>query len=174
MPGRVFDPGLIPGKNGEMVPHADPSAQSTAAWLADYDRGEVERKKWEREVRREPWKWHHLVRRTILDHHADKHVLRCLADHAWAGPDYDNRGREDGVCVLLVRTIERETGLPKRTVERALLRLVRLEIIERESRGRRGGGRGASRYRILPSNPFEEKQNRHRGGNKTATVADDL
>ena len=42
--------------------------------------------------------------------------------------------------------------------------LVGKGIIEREGRGRRGGGRGANRYRILPSNVFEEEQTRQGGG----------
>ena len=140
-----------------MVADSPVSVQSTEEWLADYERGAVERAVRERAYRREKFKWHHLVRRTILDHHADKHVLRCLADHAWAGPDLEDRGRVDGECVLLRRTIVRETGLPDRTVKRAIKDLVEKGIIERESRGRRGGGRGANLYRILPGNAFEDR-----------------
>ena len=157
-----------------MIADRDVSAQTNTAWLADYRCGEVAREEREREAKREAFKWLQLVRRTILDHHAEKHVLRVLADHAWAGPDLDGRGRNDGECVLLVRTIERETALPRRTVERAIAALVAKGIIERKGRGRRGGGRGANRYRILPSNVFEEEQTRQGGGNKPARVAGDL
>ena len=76
--------------------------------------------------------------------------------------------------MLLVRTIERETGLKRRTVERAIAGLAAKRIIEREGRGRRGGGRGASLYRILARNPFECEENRQGGAIKAATVADDL
>ena len=132
-------------------------ADSTATqeWYADYDRGTVERELREQEARREKFKWYHLVRRTILESSAEKHVLRCLADHAQAGPDLEGQGRRDGECVLLVRTICTETGLPERTVRRAITELVKKRIIERVSRGRRGGGRGASAYRICPSNVYE-------------------
>ena len=156
---------------------AEVREQTVDDWDRDYDRGEVEREAWERDVRREPWKWHHLVRRTILDHPAEKHVLRCLADHAWAGPDLEGRGRRDGECVLLLRTIGRETGLPARTIKRALAGLEAKGIIVRESRGRRGGGRGANLYRILARNPFEEDEPEQRGQggpNKGAWVARDL
>ena len=132
--------------------------QSNAEWLNDYDRGASEREAREREYRREKFKWIHLVRRTILQSHAEKHVLRCIADHAWAGPDLDDRGRVDGECVLLRRTIGRETGLSEGTVKRAIAGLVDKAIIEREARGRRGGGRGANRYRILEHNPFEDRR----------------
>ena len=132
-------------------------AQTHEAWYAEYDRASVEREAREREYRREKFKWIHLVRRTILESHAEKHVLRCLADHAWAGPDLDDRGRVDGECVVLVRTIARETGLSRRSIERAIAGLEAKRIIEREGRGRRGGGRGANRYRILPRNPYEDR-----------------
>lgn len=142
-----------------MVAHAPPSGQSNVEWLANYQRTDVEVEEELRKARRAPWKWQHLVRRTLLANHAEKHVLRVLADHAWAGPDPDGRGREDGVCVLLRRTIARESGLSDATVKRALSGLVRKQIIEREGRGRRGGGRGANLYRILPSNAFEDRAN---------------
>ena len=137
------------------MPNRSTDHSGVEAWLEDYDRGAVERDAREREARREKWKWQHLVRRTILDSPAEKHVLRCLADHAWAGPDLDGRGREDGVCVLLIRTIARETGHGEQTIRRAVAELERNGVIECEARGRRGGGRGANRYRILPANLFE-------------------
>ena len=102
------------------------------------------------------FRWLRLVRRTILDHHAEKHTLRVLGDHAWAGPDDEVLGRVAGGCVLRVATIERETGLPHRTVQRALAGLEAKGIIVRERRGRKGGGRGANRFRILPNNMYEE------------------
>ena len=113
----------------------------------------------ERESRREKFKWLRLMRRTILDNPAEKHVLRCLSDHAWAGSEPDGRAHADGECVLLIRTIQYETGLSKRTVARAVTGLESKGIIVRESRGRGGGGggRGANRYRILPSNPYERE-----------------
>ena len=129
--------------------------QSNSEWCADYDVATVEREQRERQYRREKFKWYHLVRRTILEHHAEKHVLRCLGDHVWAGPDIEDKGRADGECVILRRTIERETGLAKRTIERAISGLESKRIIVREARGRSGGGRGANRYRILPSNRYE-------------------
>ena len=143
-----------------MVDQPCVTGQSSAAWLADYDRGAVEREIRERDEKARAFRWYHLMRRTILDHHAEKHVLRCLADHAQAGPDLDDHGRIDGECVLLMRTICLETGLPRRTVERATAGLVEKDVITRETRGRRGGGRGANRYRILPRNPFE-RENKH-------------
>ena len=141
-----------------MVAHAEPSAQSTDEWFEDYNRAAVEHEAQEREYRREKFKWYHLTRRTVLPSHAEKHVLRALADHAWAGPDLESKGRRDGECVVLIRTIERETGLPRRTIERAIAGLEAKRIIERTSRGRRGGGRGANVYRILASNPFEDEK----------------
>ena len=129
--------------------------QSDTEWGASYDEGTLDREQREHEYRREKFKWYHLARRTILDHHADKHVLRCLADHVWAGPDPEDLGRIDGECVILRRTIARETSLPKRTIARAISQLEAKQIIEQEHRGRRGGGRGANLYRILPSNPYE-------------------
>ena len=175
---------MTPG-TGEIIANSAAAAQSTEEWIADYDAAAAEREAREREYRREAFKWHRLVRRTILDHHADKHVLRCLADHAWAGPDPDDRGRVDGECVLLNRTIMRETGMPRRTVERAIAALETKKIIERVSRGRRGGGRGANRYRILPTNAYEDgdqtrqggafdRQTRQGGAYKCARVAGDL
>ena len=142
-----------------------PPAESTEGWCADYDRGTVEREAREREYRREKFKWLHLARRTFPGNDKEKHVLRVLADHAWAGPDLDDLGRVDGECVLLTRTIQHETdGLSKRTVERAIAGLVSKGIIEREARGRARGGRGANRYRLLPSNPFEDRHQTRQGG----------
>ena len=128
--------------------------QSDAEWGADYDQGTLDREQREQEYRREKFKWYHLVRSTILDHSDEKHVLRCLADHVWAGPDPEDLGRIDGECVILRRTIARETCLPKRTIARAIAQLEAKQIIEQEHRGRRGGGRGANLYRILPCNPY--------------------
>lgn len=130
-------------------------AQSTAEWLSDYDRGASESEARERESRREKLKWHHLMRRTFPGDDKQKHVLRVLADHAWAGPDPQDLGRVDGESVLRVETIMAESHLGERTVRRAIAGLVEKQIIESEARGRRGGGRGANRYRILPSNPYE-------------------
>lgn len=130
--------------------------QTNREWLADYDLGAVEREQREREARAESFKWYHLMRRTILDNHAEKHVLRCLADHAHAGPD--SPLRSGGECVVLRRTIVEETGLSLTVVKEALAGLAAKDIIVRESRGRRGGGRGANRYRMLPSNPYEREQ----------------
>ena len=128
-----------------------------AEWWADYDRATVEQKACEREARREKWKWQHLVQRTILHDPDEKHVLRCLADHAWAGPDPEDRGRVDGQCCVLKRTIMIETGIRRTKLTDALAGLVHKGIIEVQARGRPGGGRGASVYRILPSNPYEVK-----------------
>ena len=75
--------------------------------------------------------------------------------------------------------------MPRRTVQRAIAGLEAKRIIVREKRGRRGGGRGANRYRILTSNPYEGKEQRCLGGafggqrcqggaNKGARVARDL
>ena len=149
------------------------NSTGNAEWLADYQRGAKEQERREGEARREAFKWIHLVQRTIIEptdvpepasdsepkaRAADvKHVLRCLVDHAQAGPDFEGQGRRDGECVLLVRTIARETGLPERTARRALSALVDMDIIVRVSRGRKGGGRGANLYRILSSNNFERR-----------------
>ena len=141
--------------NDTAIPAREPDH---ADFYADYDRGTAEREAREREYRREKFKWLHLVRRTFPGDDKQKHVLRCLADHAWAGPDPDDRGRVDGECVLLRRTIGLETDLSEGTVKRAIAGLVSKGIIERETRGRRGGGRGANRYRILPHNPFENRR----------------
>ena len=105
----------------------------------------------------EKWKWLYLVRRTILPLGKDgaKHVLRVLGDHAWAGPSFDIPGRVDGECVLLHSTIAREASMSTRSVRRALDWLAAERIIEVETRGRRGGGRGANRFRLLPTNPYE-------------------
>ena len=145
-------------KSTENSAREPPSTQSTAAWLNDYDRGASEHEARERERRRVAFKWLRLVRRTFPGDDKQKHVLRCLADHAWAGPDPDDRGRVDGECVLLRRTIGLETDLSEGTVKRAIAGLVDKGIIEREARGRRGGGRGANRYRILEHNPFEDRR----------------
>ena len=103
-------------------------------------------------------KWLYLVRRTILPEGKDKakHVLRVLADHAWAGPNQDMPPRVDGECVLLMRTIACEASMSMSSAERAIKWLEAENIIERESRGRRGGGRGANLYRLLPSNGYED------------------
>ena len=93
-----------------MIARKRTAAQTPAEWLANYARGEAEQEDRERKARRGAFKWYLLMRKTMLDNHAEKHVLRCLADHAWAGPDYDDRGRRDGECVLLVSTIVRETA----------------------------------------------------------------
>ena len=110
----------------------------------------------------EKLKWHRLMRRTILDDPDEKHVLRVLADHAWAGPDDEVLERVDGGCVLLRRTIVRETGMSLSAVKRGIKGLDDKKIIERKPRGRRGGGRGANGYRILPRNGYEaEYQTAH-------------
>ena len=111
----------------------------------------------------EKLKWLLLVRRTVLAHHAEKHVLRCLGDHAWAGPDDPALSRYDGQCALLRRTIVRETGLSEGSVKRAIGGLVAKGIIERRSRWRRGGGQGASVYRILPENDYEDGEHAGQG-----------
>ena len=133
-----------------------PESASNAEWGAEYDRAAAKHDALELEARRVKFKWYHLVRRTIIpEQPLEKAVLRCLADHAWAGPDTEGCGRVDGACVVLVRTIAKETSLGKSTVRRVLTNLTAWGIIAKFARGRRGGGRGANGYRILPSNPFE-------------------
>ena len=105
----------------------------------------------------EKLKWQYLVRRTIfpLGRGTEKHLLRVLGEHAWAGPSLGVPGRKDGECVLLHSTIAREASMSARSVRRALDWLEAEGIIEVEARGRRGGGRAANRYRILSGNDYE-------------------
>ena len=108
----------------------------------------------------EKLKWIYLVRRTILPlgRGTEKHLLRELGDHVWAGPSLGIPGRKDGQCVLLHSTLARELSMSVRSVQRAAEWLKAENIIEVKPRGRRGGGRGANRYRLLPRNAFETEQ----------------
>ena len=105
----------------------------------------------------EKLKWIYLVRRTILPlgRGTEKHLLRVLGEHVWAGPSLGIPGRKDGQCVLLNSTLAREMSMSVRSVQRAAEWLEEAKIVEVKSRGRRGGGRGANRFRILPTSPYE-------------------
>ena len=105
----------------------------------------------------EKLKWTYLVRRTILPlgRGTEKHLLRTLSDHVWAGHSQGIPGRVDGECVLLHSTLAREMSMSVRSIQRATDWLEGEGIIEVEPRGRKGGGRGANRFRLLPSNPYE-------------------
>ena len=129
-----------------MVDQQCVTGQSSAAWLAEYDRGAVEREIRERDEKARAFRWYRLMRRTFPDTSNEKHVLRVLADHA----DIDT-----GTCCLKVSTICRETLLKPTAIKTAIRGLVELGIIERTNRIRTWGGKAANRYRILPSNPCE-------------------
>ena len=64
---------------------------TTDEWLGAYadgdGDGEKELEAQEREYKRGAFKWLNLMRQTILSDRDEKHVLRSLADHAWAGPE---------------------------------------------------------------------------------------
>ena len=113
---------------------------------SDEDRQQVAREIQEQVPRARAFVWYQLMRRTFPETSNEKHVLRVLADHA------DN---DDGTCCVKQKTIAHESILGLTAVKDALNGLERQGIIERYKRMRSTGGKGASRYRILPSNPCE-------------------
>ena len=105
--------------------------------------------------------WRDLAERTTVGG-CERTVLMVLANRIWTGPDSPRDGRENGRWTGFLTEIQAKCGgaLSYRSAQRGVSRLVSKGILTRRLQGRRrarGGGRGKSIYRILPSNRYERR-----------------